>query len=218
MSEELKPCPFCGGEAQLMINELEDTQEGTVMCMTCYVTSTTQKSDNWKEAIEAWNTRAQETLDVEVLKVAQNIQNILDGKDPMNKWKRHTGVKTIDDLMWLVKSKLRECLILQGAKHVEGRDIEDMTDWALGKQSAYGDIHANLQTVTENLRTKPDNTEALPKWADFERIEHESGEISYEAHGDEDTGVGYMGNTFIRIDGLRAKTIAETIRKALGGE
>ncbi len=100
MTDKLKPCPFCGGEAQLMINELEDTQEGTVMCMTCYVTSTTQKSDNWKEAIEAWNTRAQEPVDVDKLKEGLKLK-------PLKFWEhtssnihsRIVAKKIIDDVI-----------------------------------------------------------------------------------------------------------------------
>lgn len=52
---ELKACPFCGGEAQLQTPEDMGSIEGSVMCMSCYASD--KGFDNWKDAIEAWNTR-----------------------------------------------------------------------------------------------------------------------------------------------------------------
>jgi len=85
----------------------------------------------------------------EVLKIAENIQSILDGKNPMYKWECHTGVKNLDDLEWLIKSNLRECLILQGSQNAKGET--DMEDWVLGKQAAFTLCLANLQNVRRNL-------------------------------------------------------------------
>lgn len=51
---ELLPCPFCGGEAELMEPEGLDDHRGSVMCMTCYVTV---DQENWRDAITAWNRR-----------------------------------------------------------------------------------------------------------------------------------------------------------------
>lgn len=81
-----------------------------------------------------------------VQEIAQTIKSILDGTAPMSKWEKHTGVKTLDDLEWYLKSQLKQCLTLQAAKSIEG---EDMTDWALGKQHAYKSCLANLQTAKE---------------------------------------------------------------------
>ena len=53
---DLLPCPFCGGDAELMVDEFGDTSCGTVMCMSCYATSP-DKSD-WQDAVVAWNARA----------------------------------------------------------------------------------------------------------------------------------------------------------------
>ena len=84
MSEELKKCPFCGGEADLMTDELGDSNSGTVMCMSCFAVSNTH--DNWRDAILAWNTRTepkppsadvQEALDA-LLDMANRLQ-LLDG-------------------------------------------------------------------------------------------------------------------------------------------
>jgi len=56
---------------------------------------------------------------------------------------------------------------------------------------------------------------ALPEWADFERIEHDNGRITYESHGREDVNDYRGGNTFIVIDGHRAKEVADKIRASL---
>jgi len=55
MSEELKPCPFCGGEAELQTPELTGDLCGTVMCMDCYGSGPSK--DDWRDALIAWNTR-----------------------------------------------------------------------------------------------------------------------------------------------------------------
>ena len=51
MSEELKPCPFCGGKAKLMISV-----EDWVLCTICKASSDTTSDP--KRAIEKWNKRA----------------------------------------------------------------------------------------------------------------------------------------------------------------
>ena len=53
----LKPCPFCGGEAELQVEELDiNSLLGCVVCMECYATGA--EKDNWSDAITSWNTRA----------------------------------------------------------------------------------------------------------------------------------------------------------------
>lgn len=53
---ELKPCPFCGGDADVMMPEEFDDHRGTVMCMSCFATSP-DADNNWQDAVAAWNTR-----------------------------------------------------------------------------------------------------------------------------------------------------------------
>ena len=59
MSEELKPCPFCGSEAE-MLNYSEN--EWLVRCPAC-----DGMVERWREteaeAIEQWNRRANDCLD-----------------------------------------------------------------------------------------------------------------------------------------------------------
>ena len=60
MTEELKPCPFCGGKAEVLTDENE---EYYVSCTECtallgYCTDTWGDYSTEDEAIEAWNRRA----------------------------------------------------------------------------------------------------------------------------------------------------------------
>lgn len=51
---ELKPCPFCGGEAKLYSGRIK-----YVFCKECFATNEDVKTES--EAIEAWNTRHERT-------------------------------------------------------------------------------------------------------------------------------------------------------------
>lgn len=62
MSEELKPCPFCGGEAEAMLSQSRWGQSYTIhhdaigKCPAGYVSSMSFRTE--AEAIAAWNARA----------------------------------------------------------------------------------------------------------------------------------------------------------------
>ncbi len=56
MNNELKSCPFCGGEARIEDNAFTDAF--FIMRERCHTTSDVYSTKN--EAIEAWNTRAYE--------------------------------------------------------------------------------------------------------------------------------------------------------------
>lgn len=68
---ELKPCPFCGGNANLIKNKDFDMRFYCVipyyfvMCSQCRAQSNKLETD--KEAIEAWNKRARLINDREVI-------------------------------------------------------------------------------------------------------------------------------------------------------
>jgi len=64
MSEELKPCPFCGGQPELHLigNERSRTRKIIIKCTKCRIMRTDaaiKNSISWLEdiAIKNWNTR-----------------------------------------------------------------------------------------------------------------------------------------------------------------
>ena len=62
MSEKLKPCPFCGGEAEMQITILYNLKANSlhfIHCGKCW-SSTFQYFSKKEEAIKAWNTRVGE--------------------------------------------------------------------------------------------------------------------------------------------------------------
>lgn len=84
MTEQLKPCPFCGGDAQCGWRETGDDGggEGFVECLNCPVDMCSEfvswihndekkRQESTMEAIHAWNTRARPAapaVDIEALK------------------------------------------------------------------------------------------------------------------------------------------------------
>lgn len=56
MTEPLKLCPFCGGEASLEYYEPWCVQKWIARCRKCSISFMSTKSEN--EVIEKWNTRA----------------------------------------------------------------------------------------------------------------------------------------------------------------
>lgn len=63
MTSELKPCPFCGGEAGLYISPAKYGWK-YAFCKKCF--SSMDDYDTEAEAVEAWNTRAERTCKPEV--------------------------------------------------------------------------------------------------------------------------------------------------------
>ena len=54
MSDSIRPCPFCGGEARLFF--AEEAGFWDVQCQSCGAQPFLRRKDH--EAIEAWNRRA----------------------------------------------------------------------------------------------------------------------------------------------------------------
>lgn len=77
MSEELKPCPFCGGEARMNVAFASggDHSVGVyVVCLECRSWSGTKWGDGAQEkAAEAWNRRANDCDRDELLALADEI-------------------------------------------------------------------------------------------------------------------------------------------------
>ena len=57
MTEDLKPCPFCGGKAILGIDENDRKRPYFVYCDKCNNSTAFYKSK--RKAVEAWNRRVE---------------------------------------------------------------------------------------------------------------------------------------------------------------
>ena len=58
---ELKPCPFCGGEAKF---ETHDGAACAVVCQTCRCGTSTVCFDDGMQAVAAWNSRDERTCEL----------------------------------------------------------------------------------------------------------------------------------------------------------
>lgn len=58
MENELKPCPFCGNKEVRLVDNISELGYAWVSCPKCYTEGPTKDAN--KEAMEAWNSRAEE--------------------------------------------------------------------------------------------------------------------------------------------------------------
>lgn len=67
MNEELKPCPFCGGEAKVINRHVKNNGYAVIGCSNgcCRIRPTIPGRFLFSEAIELWNTRYEATCTME---------------------------------------------------------------------------------------------------------------------------------------------------------
>ena len=73
MSEKLLPCPFCGGEAEVIFDGDGEMSAVAVKCKDCGIT-TIHYLDDTRKAIEAWNRRVEPKEPKEPKERAENAQ------------------------------------------------------------------------------------------------------------------------------------------------
>jgi Lar family restriction alleviation protein len=83
MNEALKPCPFCGGEAQMITNHVSTRLYSLIVCKQCETATKRYGVDHEffeiskeeaaekakREAITAWNKRVTEVLENDKRKI-----------------------------------------------------------------------------------------------------------------------------------------------------
>lgn len=99
-SKELKPCPFCGGEAALMKDEPDNRycDEYRIMCFSgeCGV-APDHVFENKHEAVKAWNTRPlEQSLQAALISARDALEKIAEARSPDN-----------DQLKFATQSELR---------------------------------------------------------------------------------------------------------------
>lgn len=128
MTDELKPCPFCGGEAEYELSEWNTSpREHDICCKNgCAGVSMTSK----QQAITAWDTRAEvckqppaENIQSDVFVSNRGIDPCLTPKRVSSaiEWAEQT-LHTVNDASWR-----EDCLTILSALRVV-KDINDFAD------------------------------------------------------------------------------------------
>lgn len=79
MSEELKPCPFCGGKAALRMSWMADGHRyRSVECVECGATTPGNYSEVGDQSVWDWNTRTPEQAIAATLGRGECEMNVLD--------------------------------------------------------------------------------------------------------------------------------------------
>jgi len=159
----LKPCPFCGGEA--------DHIEGSriVECVTCHGGF---YEGSEAEAIAAWNRRAEpasghtivgpadmeaEDLDSR-MKAAGMIplSDLLAGNTPLEKWMAHTSVRDLDTFEAWLMMKHREFMTMRMGYELGDKDQSDeLFEWVFAHSAAFGEVVSNFRAMKERSAAAP---------------------------------------------------------------
>ena len=93
MSDELKPCPFCGGEARAF--RCEESGTFDVQCQQCgaipFIGSRTSEKKTMADVIAAWNARAAVTDEQFAMAVHEWALDRMEGCDEPE-WSMYSGI------------------------------------------------------------------------------------------------------------------------------
>lgn len=186
MAEQLKPCPFCGGDKIHLVgydaaSGRKTAPECWVACGTCGATSNTSSFP--ENATSYWNARPEaaqvrvEDLD-ERMKAAGMIplSELLESQGPMEKFKQHAAVKTLDDFVWWIKSQQKQFMTMRMQYELGDKDKgDDLFEWVFAHAAVYDQVATQLRalepdTVTgwQDISTAPkDGTRVMLSYDDF---------------------------------------------------
>lgn len=78
------------------------------------------------------------------------IDALVTGGSELERWERHTGVSTIEDLTRWAEGQLREALMLRARRDIgSGPPTDELEDYLVGKQSVLMPLLANLRQIAE---------------------------------------------------------------------
>ena len=148
---DLKPCPFCGGEAELT----EGEECAQVQCLEqSWHRGPFADGDNnaSAEAIAAWNTRTPidepiETLDERMIAAGMiPLTRLLAGKEPLDKWMVHTGTQSIELFQQWVERKHEEYMRMRMRYELGEKDKDDdLYEWVFAHAATFGEVSLNLK-------------------------------------------------------------------------
>lgn len=141
----LKPCPFCGGKAE--IERMGTPRQSTIYsCTDCGCRLET--GEEWSHGRD-WNERNPPDAQVSSERLSM-IDAIVNGGSALERWERHTGVLTVEDLEAWAKQQLRELLMIRSRRERDGRPAKDeLEDYLVGKQAVLSPLLSNLRQITE---------------------------------------------------------------------
>lgn len=78
------------------------------------------------------------------------VTDIIEGNTPMEGFRRHAGIKTVDDLLeWIMKKHTELTIMMARHELGEGNMEPELVDFLRGKSSAFGDMAANIRGLRE---------------------------------------------------------------------
>lgn len=92
---ELKPCPFCGGEAAVILDD-----RTWIECMDCPQKAGVGPFDTDAQAIAAWNTRAAEEGKAELVEALENAISLIAHKVGMDATAMVAGQTLVAREVW----------------------------------------------------------------------------------------------------------------------
>lgn len=102
--EELKPCPFCGSEGQIIILPEHEYDNYMAECsagIECPIFPNTSLCETKRQAIKAWNTRPSEPVEGE-----EKLKELLDKLQSLNRHNRTEEFKrTIEQILQLFRTR-----------------------------------------------------------------------------------------------------------------
>jgi len=93
------------------------------------------------------------------------IDAIVTGKTPMERWERHTGVTTFAHLMAWAEQQLREIMIMRAYRDINNGGIprdDELGDYLVGKSGALTMVLANMRQIKERAEALGERDDRYP--------------------------------------------------------
>lgn len=84
------------------------------------------------------------------------IDAIVNGGTVLERWERHTGVTTFDDLVTWAERQLREVLMMRTHREKRAGQMpeDELEDYLVGKQAVLTPLLANMRQIVERMEQR----------------------------------------------------------------